>query len=139
MKLFTACAVIACIASRVPAVAATDGANAGSLTLTGAIATALERNPDLQGAAYALRAADARIAQASLRPGPELTVELENFAGTGELSGVDALETTLSMSQVIELGDKRPRRVEVAHAERDIVAAERDVGQLDVIAEVTEQ
>jgi cobalt-zinc-cadmium efflux system outer membrane protein len=80
-----------------------------------------------------MRASNRRICV----PNPELAVELENFAGTGELRGIDALETTLSLSQVIELGDKRSRRVEVAHAaERDIVAAERDVRQLDVIAEV---
>jgi cobalt-zinc-cadmium efflux system outer membrane protein len=139
MKLLSACAAVACIAPCVLGIAAADTGSAGPLTLTEAIATALERNPELQGGAYALRAADARIEQANLRPNPELAVELENFAGTGELRGIDALETTLSLSQVIELGDKRSRRVEVAHAERDIVAAERDVRQLDVIAEVAER
>jgi cobalt-zinc-cadmium efflux system outer membrane protein len=139
MKVFTACAVVACIAPYAQALAADEGAVRASLTLSEAIATALERNPDLLGAAYALRAANARIDQADLRPNPELAVELENFAGTGELRGVDALETTLSMSQVIELGDKRSHRLGVAQAERDIVATEREVRQLDVISEVTQR
>ncbi|MGH8035514.1 MAG: hypothetical protein ACREO9_09830, partial [Lysobacterales bacterium] len=59
----------------------------GELTLPQAIAVALEHNPDLQVSVYELRAADARITQAGLRPNPELGLELENFAGDGDLSG----------------------------------------------------
>jgi cobalt-zinc-cadmium efflux system outer membrane protein len=139
MKLLSACALVACIAPCAPALVADEGGAAASLALSEAIATALERNPDLQGAAWALRAAEARIEQADLRPGPELAIELENFAGTGELRGIDALETTLSMSQVIELGDKRSQRVGVAQAERDVVLTEREVRQLDVISDVTQR
>ncbi|MGH8530346.1 MAG: TolC family protein [Nevskiales bacterium] len=109
----------------------------GELTLPQAIAVALERNPELQVSVYELRAADARITQAGLRPNPELGLELENFAGDGDLSGADALETTLSLSQVIELGGKRSRRVDLAALERDDKSIERQALQLDVLAQVT--
>src|ERR1051325_4853131 len=68
----------------------------GELTLSGAVQAVLARNPDLVASEYDLKAADARITQAGLRPNPQLSVELENFAGTGAVKGVEALETTLS-------------------------------------------
>jgi cobalt-zinc-cadmium efflux system outer membrane protein len=109
----------------------------GELTLAQAVGAALTRNPELQSAEYELRAADARTLQAGLRPNPELSVEFENFAGTHDAQGTHALGTTLSLSQVVELGGKRERRVEVAERNRDRIALERQIRQLDVLAEVT--
>src|SRR5262245_11676722 len=94
------------------------------LTLADAVALALARNPDLAASRYELTAVQGRITQAGLRPNPQLDVELENFAGTGAVKGFDALETTLSLSQVLELGDKRKLRVGVAEGDRDVVVAE---------------
>lgn len=109
----------------------------GELTLKQAIDTALARNPDLAASTYELRAADARITQASLRPNPEVSVELENFAGSGAARGTNALESTLSLSQVIELGHKRLLRTDVALRDREAAGVERQAQQLDVLAEVT--
>lgn len=109
----------------------------GELTLSNAIAAALLRNPALQSADFEVRAADARITQAGLRPNPELGVTLENFGGRGSLRGTDSLESTLTLSQIIELGGKRDRRVDVANFGRSAVSLERKARQLDVLAEVT--
>lgn len=107
----------------------------GDLTLADAIAATLLRNPALQSADFDLRVSEVRIAQANLRPNPELGIALENFGGS--LGGSDRLESTLSLSQVIELGDKRSRRTDVARIGRDTVAVEREAKQLDVLADVT--
>lgn len=109
----------------------------GELTLARAIEAALARNPDLVTSAYDLKAADARIEQARLRPNPELAVELENFAGTGEARGTKILETTLSLSQVVELGGKRALRQGVVILDKDLSSVERQAQQLDVLADVT--
>jgi cobalt-zinc-cadmium efflux system outer membrane protein len=109
----------------------------GELALSDAIAAALLRNPALQSADFEVRAADARVTQAKLRPNPELGITLENFGGSGTLQGTDALESTLTLSQVIELGGKRGRRVAAASFGRDTVSLERNAQQLDVLAEVT--
>jgi cobalt-zinc-cadmium efflux system outer membrane protein len=109
----------------------------GQLTLSRAVEAALARNPDLATSAYELKAAEARIEQARVRPNPELSVDLENFAGSGVARGTDALETTLSLSQVIELGGKRGLRTDVATRDRDLASVEREAAQLDVLAEVT--
>ena len=109
----------------------------GEITLAEAIDAALRSNPELLASAYELNAAQARIVQAGLRPNPELAAELENFAGRGSLRGVDGLETTLSLSQVIEMGDKRQLRTSAARADLDLVIIEQRAKELDVLAEVT--
>lgn len=108
----------------------------GELTLSSAIARSLERNPDLKGGAYRLKAAEAHIARAGLSPTPEVRLELENFAGSGRTQGTDALETTLTLSQLIELGDKRALRIGAAEASRSLATIDQGIAELDVIAEV---
>ncbi|HEU4602331.1 MAG TPA: TolC family protein, partial [Steroidobacteraceae bacterium] len=109
----------------------------GDLTLAQAIEGAMHSNPDLKASAYELNAAQARILQAGVMPNPDLALDLEDFGGTGEVSGVRELQTTLSLSQVIELGGKRARRVDAANSDRDLVGVEQRARELDVLAEVT--
>ncbi|MDB6062916.1 MAG: hypothetical protein JWM78_3019 [Verrucomicrobiaceae bacterium] len=106
----------------------------GDLTLSAAISAALLRNPALHSASFNVRIADAQIAQAQRRLAPEVGISLENFGGA---LGNDVLESTLSLSQVIELGDKRNRRIDTARGSRDSSVIEREAKQLDVLAEVT--
>ena len=133
-------ALVACLAleaafgaaAQAPPVA--DGA--GELTLADAARLALARNPDLAASRYELTAAQGRALQAGLRPNPELRVDLENFAGTGAVGAFDALETTLRLSQVVELGGKRDLRVGVAEADRDLALVDQRAHELDVLGEV---
>lgn len=108
----------------------------GELTLARAIDAALRSNPDLLASAYELSAAQARLVQAGLRPNPEVSLELENFAGTGATRGVDELETTLSLSQVVEMGGKRELRRSLGEADIDFVTIEQRARELDLLAEV---
>ena len=109
----------------------------GELTLARAVDAALRSNPDLLASAYELSAAQARIVQAGLRPNPEFGLELENFAGSGATRGIDSLETTLSLSQVVELGGKRGLRRAAAEADLDFVDIEQRARELDVLSNVT--
>src|SRR4029079_11024876 len=111
----------------------------GLLTLAAAIRAALAGNPDLVASAYDIKAADAHIEQARRRPNPELSLELENFAGTGETRGTHSLEQTLSLSQVVALGGKRALRERAATSSRDVVNIARQAQQLDVLATVTQR
>ena len=106
------------------------------VTLADALRAAAEHNPALRGSAFDVLALEGRKRQARARPNPELTLELENFAGSGELSGTDALESTLALSQLIELGDKRSSRVSLVESELDVVRLEIDIRRLDLQAEV---
>jgi len=140
MVSFLPRALIACAVMHVASAAAQgpDGPSfAGAeITLPAAIERALARNPDLIASRYQLTAAQGRIVQAGLRVNTELDLELENFAGSGETHGLDALETTLSLSQVIEIGEKRDLRIGVAESDRDLVVIEQRARELDVLAEV---
>ena len=142
MRISWACAWRACMLSfflngSFVASAAEVQQPQGELTLAQAIETALRGNPELLASRYELTAAQARILQAGQRLNPELGLEFENFAGSGSVNDVDSLETTLSLSQVIELGNKRELRRSVAEADSDLVTIEQRARQLDVLAEVT--
>ncbi|HEX5048335.1 MAG TPA: TolC family protein [Gammaproteobacteria bacterium] len=135
LRALLACAPLLAAASAA-AQAPPERAAPRELTLASAVDLALARNPSLAASLYELTAAQGRIVQADLRVNPELRLELENFAGTGSAASLDALETTLSLSQVIELGGKRDLRRGVAEAGRDLAIAEQRARELDVLGEV---
>jgi cobalt-zinc-cadmium efflux system outer membrane protein len=87
-------------------------------TLAGLITLAFDRNGELQ--AMRTRAVEARalVRQAGLRPNPNLEASYANgpvFGSTGET------DFTVGVSQTVETGGKRQRRISVAEAElRDI-------------------
>lgn len=114
-----------------------DEADIHPLTLREAIERTLASNPQLRTFEFRLDAQSARVRTAGLAPPRELQVDLENFAGSGAARGTDAAETTLALSGVIELGNKRAKRVDAARAATSLVEVERRAAELDVIAEVT--
>ena len=129
---------VACLLACVAATAWTAEAAPAQaeLTLADALRAASTNNPALRGAPFELQALEGRRQQATARPNPELDLEFENFAGSGEMSGTDALESTLALSQLIELGGKRDARIALATSEYDLLRAEQDVRRLDLQAEV---
>ena len=78
-----------------------------------------------------LDAAEARVRQAWVRPNPELGLEAENAFGSGPFSGYDNAETTLSLSQDLELWGRRGARVEVARAEAGTAGLRRDLATVE--------
>lgn len=93
---------------------------AGALTLRQALALALAHNPELAAFSWDVRIGEARTLQAGLRPNPKVGVQVENVLGTGDFSAVREAETTLQLSQLIELGGKRVARVKAASLDRDL-------------------
>ena len=149
--VFIACAVFATAgaAQEIPA----------HLTLRDALSLALEHSPALEAYSYGVRAAEARALQAGLRPNPELEFEIEEirfsdggdtttraFDNAGVLqeqeiedgpdAGLDNAELTLSLSQLIELGRKRAKRI--AAGEQNVAATTWDyeIARVNVLAEV---
>ena len=107
------------------------------LTLRAAIEATLRSNPGLERFQFDLKAQDARVQHAGLRPAPFVSAEVENVLGTGEARNTDAAEVTFALSQIVELGDKRTARVNAANFGREDIAVEQQAAQLDVLAEVT--
>lgn len=112
----------------------TDGED---ITLAQAGALALTRSPHLAVFDFERRIRDARALQAALRPNPELALEVENFAGSGDLSGFSGSEFTLSVAQLFELGGKRSNRREVARFELELATWDYESVRLEVLSEVS--
>lgn len=110
----------------------------GILSLEQALLLALKKNPELAVLFQEIQAKDALKLQSVLRPNPELSLEMENFLGTEELSGVKGLETTLKYSQLFERGEKRFKRAHVAALNKELAQWDYKGKQRDVIAEVKE-
>lgn len=132
LRARVAFAALCCVWSALPYAATLRG----EVSLAEAIAATIARNPELQSAVFALRGADARIVQADVAPSPELSLQVENIAGSGRYAGTDAAESTLMLSQVLELGGKRAGRIQSAQAGRALLAIEQDARRLDILAEV---
>jgi len=100
-------------------VASGTAARAEPVSLSDALSQGTETSPRLAQAKALAEAAEARARQAGVSPNPEIGLEVENIAGTGAFSGLRSVETTLAVSQRIEMGGKRGARIAVAKAERD--------------------
>ncbi|HEU4778925.1 MAG TPA: TolC family protein [Steroidobacteraceae bacterium] len=98
------------------------------LTLSQAVQRSAAASPLLAAETHDVDAAEARARREALPPPWFVSAELENFAGSGALSGLDAAETTLRLGRVIELGGKRAAReslgeADVAHRQHQTAVA----------------
>lgn len=109
---------------------------AAPLTLQDAISRAVDADPGLRAAGAGVDAARGGLRQARARPNPELSAEVENFNGQGELRGFDGAETTFSLSQELEIGGRRGARVQLANRELHGAELERTIRGLDLIRDV---
>jgi cobalt-zinc-cadmium efflux system outer membrane protein len=110
----------------------------GLLTLLQAQTLAVQHSPKLAAFGWEVRAGEARVLQAGLLPNPEVEIEVEDFAGSGELQGFQSTEITIHLSQFIELAGKRRKRTRVAALERDLAAWDYEATRLDVLVQVTQ-
>lgn len=102
------------------------------LTLSDALTRGKEASLRIAQAKARLDAAEARARQARVAPNPEVGLEVENFGGSGPYRNLRSSETTLAVSQRIELGGKRGSRQAVARAERDFAALAFKRAQADL-------
>jgi len=108
----------------------------GDLTLRQALGLALAGNPDLASFSWEVRSGDPRVRQAGLIPNPELAVEFEDFLGSEPSREFETLETTLSISQLVELGGKRAARIRLASSEKEVSGWDYEAKRADLAAEV---
>ena len=105
------------------------------LTLDDAFARVAAFHPDLRLPAVRGEILAAELDEAVQRPAIRAGVELENAPGTGDYSGVDGAELTLSLASVLERGGKRDARRALAQGRIDALAPEREAARLDLLAE----
>ena len=113
------------------------GEPSGVISLGQALALAIMKNPGLAAYSWEVRAAEARILQASLLPNPEFDFEAEELGWSDERNGIGSAVMYFVFSQMLELGDKRGKRTSVAELETDIEDWEYASKHLDLFAETT--
>lgn len=102
-----------------------------SRSLADALALTLLNNSELNSFSYDMRSGEARILQAGFRPNPAFDAETENIGAP------IFVQTTLLLSQLIELGGKRKARLKFAQTERDRVILDYDVRKRQLFVETT--
>lgn len=106
------------------------------LTLDEAIGRAVAASPELSAGTASVDAARALRRQAGLRPNPIVTVEAENFTGTGSYSVLEQPELTVRYEQTIERGGKRDARLAYAARGLDLAQVQVRVTRLDLAQQV---
>lgn len=127
-------AMLACLAALGVVVATAHAA--WPLTLAEAIDAATAASPELAALEQEKRALAAAVDQARVLRNPELQTEVENVGGTGGREGDEAAESTLRLSQTVELGGKRSARTQVAASAADAAAADLELERRDLVARV---
>ena len=105
-----------------------------AINLSTATQRTLEHNPQLQLYPYHVRAIDGQLIQASLKPNPRMNIDLENALGTGDTRFLAGSELTLSLSQVLELGNKIEKRMDVVDQQSEALQRDYAIKRLDVVA-----
>jgi len=108
-----------------------------TLTLDKAIEKTLAQNPQLHQFPLVRQSILAQRETGELSPEYTLGLDVENAAGSGAMKGIDAAEVTLSLSSVIEMGDKLKSRVSVVDANLDVFELTRQAKTLDVLGQLT--
>jgi len=131
-----ACALVIVLWTATAAGAASPLAQGESLTLARAIELAATHSPSIAALTSETQALAARTEVEALPPNIHIESEFENFAGSGDASGKDLLESTVRLSRTIELGNKAALRRGVGTAELDRLAAEQQLVRAELSAEV---
>ena len=94
------------------------------LTLEVVLREIRRASPETRAAGLEVLARVADADQAGKRVNPVLSVEIEEFAGSGPLNGFNAAETTVAIEQTFRLGGKRQRAEDAARALTGLASAE---------------
>ena len=132
-RILAACLAVSCCTSAFVA-----RADESSFTLAQALERAGETSPAIESGAAGVLVAQAARTVAGLRPNPELNIQTENVAGSGDYRGFRSAETTAQVTLPLELGGKRPARVALANAQQDRAQIEQAVIAADLRLAVTQ-
>lgn len=108
------------------------------LELHQALERALAHNKELAAFEHRLTEQAGRVAQVGLLPNPELSLEVEDFAGSDRFAGLRRAQTTLSLGWVLERMIRR-KRVAAAEARSSLLVSEAEILRLEVAGETAER
>ncbi len=109
----------------------------GELSLAQALQLTLAHHPELQSMSYQLQAAQAHQQEAGYWQNPEIGIEIEDVGGSGDFQKFKRQETTLILSQLIELSGKAAIRRQIAELETEQVRMDLAARQLAICRDLT--
>ncbi len=121
-----------CAAFVLALIPATASAQDQSLSLDEALRLAGAESPVASIAEAEVDIARGNERQAGYGPNPEVSLEVENIAGSGAFSGLRSNETTLMLTQPIELGGKRGARMRAAQAQSSVAELDALIARADL-------
>ncbi|MBQ0772921.1 MAG: TolC family protein [Sphingomonadales bacterium] len=107
-----------------------------SVSLNEALVRAGTESPAVQVSQAEIDIARGNQKQASLGPNPEVSVDVENVAGSGVFNGLRSTEYTVSVGQRLELGGKRGARTRAARAQTSLAEIEAAISQAELASSV---
>ena len=107
------------------------------VTLHDVVRLALQHSPKLRDRGWHVRGQEASTLQASLSPNPLLRYSIENLDGPegGDLF----VRQTVRVSQVLEIGGKRTKRVQLARAEQRLAAWDFEATRIQVATDAAKR
>ncbi len=104
-----------------------------------ALRLALLQNPDLSTADQDIRAAEARLLQAGLRPNPSVIGDIQDFEGSRQYyQGANGAQITVSIAQLVELGGKRAARLRAARCSGELARWDYESRRLEILAQTAQ-
>ena len=110
--------------------------SSGALTLPEVIAQVLLHNPELEAFSLEVRAREARALQAGLYKNPNILFDVQDVFGSGGFKKVQSSQSTIVLSQVIELGGKRIKREKEALSHKDLAFWDYETARMNILTRV---
>ncbi|MGP9812690.1 divalent metal ion exporter subunit IhpA [Rhodopseudomonas sp. NSM] len=126
---------LACVTSLLAGLLQADAAHSQTLTMGAALQRALATNPRLTAAERDIGIARGQRIQSEALINPEVSFEQDDAFGSGAYRGTRSGETTLQISQMLELWGKRDARIAAGQAGLDQAGIERQAVRLEVLGE----
>ncbi|GKT11283.1 MAG: outer membrane protein, heavy metal efflux system [Thiomicrorhabdus sp.] len=107
------------------------------LTLNQALKRTLDFNPSLKIYDVKTQVLQGHLATARLNPSYQLGLDLDNVVGSGDFNGLSRSELTISLSSVIELGDKPASRTQVVESRQSFLHVQKQAESLALLGLTT--
>jgi outer membrane protein, heavy metal efflux system len=130
------CLTIVVCATIASTLASAQESITGVISLRDALETTLVAHPRLRSFPLRAEALLGEKETAELKPAFRVEAEIEDALGTGDIKDFTGAEATLRLSNVVEMGNKRAARVGLANRRIEVLDAEQQVVELDLLTDV---
>ncbi len=100
------------------------------------IEKSLNNSPTIKIADTEYLASKGEYDQSKAYTNPEISIEAEDFEGSGAYKGYDSAQTTYGLSQKISVGGKYSAKVKVAEYGVNLASSEREIAKIELIKNV---